>query len=350
MSNTLQTGLVLMGQWLRGEISGKGADDADLLRRAEEQNRWFIPQFTREAMKACGEMLRAQILEKWLNPYELSPPLHQKRVGLILAGNLPLVGFHDVLCVLISGHKAVIKCSSSDSLLIPAALSFLKELMEEHEVPFEFSEGQLGQVDAVIATGSSNSNRYFETYFKHLPRILRSQRTSVAVLDGSESADDIRALGKDVFQYYGMGCRSVTKLFLPMGFDLNRLFREWVDWDYLANNNKYANNYDYHKAIWLLNREDLLENGFLLMKEDETLFSPVGTLFYECYENFEEVRERLNREAGLIQCISMLNTSLSVGLSTPVTSFGTTQSPSPWDYADGIDTMKFLLELSSATQ
>ena len=349
MSNTLQTGLVQLGRWLRGEIPGKGADDADLLRRAEEQNRWFIPSFTRDAMHACGEMLQIRVMEQWMRPYKVTANTNPKRVGLILAGNIPMVGFHDIVCVLLAGHLPVVKCSTSDGLLIPAALSFLAETNDEGEARFEFSAGQLGQVDAVIATGSSNSNRYFEAYFNHLPRILRSQRTSVAVLNGSESSEAIRDLGKDVFQYYGMGCRSVTKLFLPRGFDLNRLFREWLEWDFLANNNKYANNYDYHKAIWLLNGEELLENGFLLLKEDSSLFSPVGTLFYEFYDDIHRVRERLDSDGHLIQCISSMQAGGMETGSWPTYAFGSNQCPLPWDYADGIDTMEFLLALSSST-
>ena len=349
MTNTFFSGLVHLGAWFRGEIDGEGSNDEELLRMAEAQNRWFTPEFMRQAMQANGEMLQAPVLEKWVSSYPgLDQPRSPKKVGLVLAGNLPMVGWHDVLSVLIAGHHAVVKCSSEDKVLIPAAIRVLEETVgAEFDGRLAFVQGTLQDVDAVIATGSANTNRYFEYYFRDLPKILRSQRTSVAVLDGSETHSELQALGSDVFRYYGLGCRSVTKLMLPRGFDLDRLFGAWVDWGFVAQNNKYANNYDYHKAVWLLNQEQLLENGFLLMKEDEGWMSPVGTLFYEWYDDLESVSSKLNESAEQLQCVSTRLPASELAENVPCVSLGQTQNPAPWDYADGVDTLNFLLALSS---
>ena len=350
MTNTFKSGLVQLGQWFRGEIAGKGSNDHDLLFRAEAQNRWFTPEFIRMALHANGTMLESGTLDRWTQQYpELSIPLESRRVGLVLAGNLPMVGWHDILCVLMSGHCAVIKCSSNDAILIPAAIEALRGFTDTPDLDgrVEFVTGQLGSMDAVIATGSSNSNRYFEYYFRDLPKVLRSQRTSTAVLLGTETDAELRALGADVFNYYGMGCRSVTKLFLPNGFDLNRLFAVWVDWAHLADNNKYANNYDYHKAVWLLNQHQLIENGFVLLKQDPGIFSPVGTLYYDFYGGLSEVKEAIDRDADSIQCVATSDTAALEGIASPLVELGQTQCPDPWQYADGIDTLSFLLALSS---
>jgi hypothetical protein len=300
-------------------------------------------------MQAHGRMLHEDILDQWFVRYpNLGWPASPRKVGLVLAGNLPMVGWHDVLCVLASGHSAVVKCSSEDKVLIPAAIKAL-DAFTGGEVGgrVEFAQGTLEGMDAVIATGSANTNRYFEYYFRDLPKVLRSQRTSVAVLDGSETHDQLTALASDVFNYYGLGCRSVTKLLLPRGFDLDRLFGAWVEWGFVAQNNKYANNYDYHKAIWLLNQEPLIENGFLLVKEDSGWVSPVGTLFYAWYDELDEVRSLLDAEADRLQCVStQLSDALDLAL-VPCVELGQTQQPQPWDYADGVDTMNFLLALSS---
>ena len=349
MTNTFFSGLVQLGAWFRGEVENAGPEDDALLRFAEVQNRWFSPAFVKEAMKANGEMLREEVLERWFADYsELKRARSSKHVGLVLAGNLPMVGWHDVLCVLLSGHRAIVKCSSEDKVLIPAAVAALDSFCAEDIASrVEFVSGTLQGADAVIATGSANTNRYFEYYFRHLPRVLRSQRTSIAVLSGSESHEQLRALGSDVFQYYGLGCRSVTKLMLPRGFDLNRLFAAWVEWGHIAQNNKYANNYDYHKAVWLLNGEDLIENGFLLVKEDKGWVSPVGTLYYAWYDQVASVRDELEDAANSLQCITTEISDVLNVTAVPSVPLGHAQKPKPWDYADGVDTLNFLLALSS---
>ncbi len=349
MTNTFLSALVQLGKWFLGEVENEGPKDKVLLSMAEARNRWFTHEFVKDAMHANGEMLKVEVLETWLANYPSLNSKHSpRRIALVLAGNLPMVGWHDVLCVLLCGHHAVVKCSSDDKVLIPAAINALDSFCEEDVAArIHFVEGKLEDVDAVIATGSANTNRYFEYYFRDLPRVLRSQRTSVAVLSGSETLLQLQSLGADVFKYYGLGCRSVTKIMLPRGFDLNRLFAAWVGWGYIADNSKYANNYDYHKAVWLLNREDLVENGFLLMKEDAGWVSPVGTLYYSWYDEVDLMRLELESAANELQCIAIEDPDLLNISMVPTVPFGQSQKPNPWDYADGVDTMNFLLALSS---
>jgi hypothetical protein len=347
MRNTLKPSLVQLGAWMRGEIEGAGSANESLLAHAESTNRWFTPAHSKQAMQACGDWLRPEMLDEWMGRYPEVSVSSSKKVGLVLAGNLPLVGWHDVLCVLLSGHHAVIKCSSSDTVLIPEIMHAWNEFAgDELKGRFEWSQGPMKDIDAIIATGSNNTRRHFDHYFQDVPRILRGQRTSVAVLDGDETLIDCQALGHDVFDYFGLGCRSVTKLFLPKGFDLNRLFGAWVEWSHLGTHNKYANNYDYHKALWLLNQDAILENGFLLMKEDDKWVSPVGTLFYEFYEDVSAVEERLREHRNDLQCAVRREGAAVLSIQVPVFTLGNSQCPLPWDYADEVDTMKFLFELS----
>ncbi len=346
ISNTLKQGLVHLGAWLRGEMPGEGADDADLLRLAEARNGWFTTDNVQAAMRAHGEALRPEVLERWEGRMPVGTPVAEARkVGLVLAGNLPMVGWNDVLCVLVSGHMGQAKCASDDAVLIPAALQALHRWAPEGAARIAITDARMNDVDALIATGSGNTARHFDHYFQHVPRIIRGNRTSVAVLDGEETEDDLKALGEDVFAHYGLGCRSTTKLFLPEGFDLDRLFGAWMEWGDLALNNKYANNYDYHKALWLLNREDLIENGFLLVKEDAGWTSPVGTLFVSHYGDESEAWEAVNGNADGLQC-GGVRKGRDVTAAVPVLAFGTAQCPMPWDYADGKDTLAFLVGLS----
>jgi hypothetical protein len=303
--------------------------------QVKASNGWFTEENVRHALRAWGELLRPESLGAWLAPYIDKPCGSGKTVALIMAGNVPLVGFHDLLCVLMSGHKALIKLSSEDDKLLPILVKILGTFCEEGNDSVRWAEGKLTSFDAVIATGSDNSARYFEYYFGSHPRIVRKNRTSVAVVTHETSDEELALLGEDIFRYFGLGCRNVTKMFVPKDFDLNRFFGAIYKWHPISTHNKYANNYDYHKAIWLLNEEPLLENGFLLLKEDQGLHSPVGSLFYERYESPAEVEQRLSVLKDEIQCV----------VSHGKTPFGKAQSPSLSEYADGIDTMAFLLKL-----
>lgn len=304
---------------------------------ARHRNGWFTAENVRHALSAWGALLTTAELQAWTAAY---PDLARndrpvRTVGLILAGNIPLVGLHDLVCVLLSGHRARVKASSEDAGLTQGVLDLLRLLAPEAAARVELVADKLGAVDAVIATGSDNTARYFQHYFGHLPLVVRRNRTSVAVLDGTETPTELAALGEDVFRYFGLGCRNVGKVFLPADFDLDRLFGAIFPWKDIVLHGKYANNYDYHKALWLLDGVPLLENGFLLVKEDVALHSPVGALFVERYIDRAAVDQRLGAEAARIQCV--------VGHGQ--VAFGQAQAPGLTDYADGVDTMAFLLSL-----
>jgi len=307
------------------------------VQRAHLANGWMTEENVRHAFLAWSEVLQHPSLEKWTVGYpELaSPRAPERTVGLVLAGNIPLVGLHDVLCVWLSGHRSRVKCSSQDPALIPALVHVLDRFIPGTAERILFSTGKLGEVEAVIATGSNNTARYFEHYFGHLPRIVRKSRVSVAVLDGTETPEELTLLGEDIFRYYGLGCRNVAKLYIPADFALDRYFMAIYPWSAIINHNKYGNNYDYTRALWLLDGVQFLENGFALVKEDLQLPSPVATVFYERYTDRAAVNVKLKELAASIQCV--------VGHGQ--VAFGTTQQPALSDYADGVDTLRFLLDL-----
>ena len=307
-----------------------------VLARAQVRNGWFTEQEVRHAAHGLATMLEEGTMGEWLARYPtLAQPRQSRAVGIIMAGNVPFVGFHDLMCVLISGHGAKVKVSSDDAGLTPALIDLLARLAPAMAAEVELVPDKLGPVDAVIATGSNNTARYFKHYFGGVPHIIRKGRTSVAVLDGSETPEELAALGEDVFRYFGLGCRNVGKVFIPEGFDLDRLFAAFFPWKDIIQHHKYANNHDYNRAVWLLDRAPITENGFLVMKEDEALNSPVAALYYERYTDRAAVEERLVREGEKLQCI--------VGHGH--LPFGTAQFPGPGEYADNVDTMRFLLEL-----
>ncbi len=297
-------------------------------------NGWFTRAQIVAAIKAWGILLSEENINKWIAQYDLKAP-EKRTIAIICAGNIPLVGFHDVLSVLISGHRALVKLSSSDNQLIPAILKILTKLEPAFEKQYEIAPEKLVGYDAVIATGSNNSSRYFKYYFKHVPCIIRKSRTSVAVVTGNESDEELTALGNDVFDYFGLGCRSVSKLFLPENFQMDKFFNAIFHFSDVVNHNKYANNYDYNKAVWLLNQDDLLDNGFILLKQDERLASPTASLFYSYYKTEKDVEATINKHKDEIQCV----------VGTAHIPFGMSQSPQLWDYADDVDTLQFISTL-----
>lgn len=320
-----------------GLSEGEYAALDDAIRRARQHNGWATEEEVRHAVQAWGDALEEGSITAWTGRYPGlgQQPQVQRTVGLILAGNVPLVGLHDVISVWLSGHRARIKCSSLEPELIPALVRVLEHFLPDTAERIAFAQGRLGEVEALIATGSNNTARYFEHYFGHLPRIVRKNRVSVAVLTGQETGEELVALGDDVFRYFGLGCRNVSKLLLPRDFDLDSLFKAFYPWKDIVHHNKYANNYDYTRALWLLDRVPFLENGFLLMKEDAALASPVGALFYQRYDEQHDVDAYIAGHRDHIQCV--------VGQNQDVR-FGQAQHPALWDYADGVDTMRFLLE------
>jgi hypothetical protein len=308
------------------------------LKLAEEDNGWFSKENLAFAINGWVELLKPHIFNKWLSPYSINIK-EPKRVAIIMAGNIPLVGFHDFLSVLITGHKALVKQSSNDKHLLPYLAKYLEYVEPSFKGFITFSENKLENFDAVIATGSNNTARYFEYYFKDKPSIIRNNRNSVAVLNGNESLEDMQALSNDILRYYGLGCRNVSKLYVPKNYNFDLFFEGIYHWHPIIEKKKYANNYDYNKAVYLMSEFDMLENGFLMIKEDKSAVSPIATVFYEYYENETHLKEKLLREKDSIQCI------VSKGFIENEIAFGNTQKPQLWDYADDVDSIEFLLAI-----
>jgi len=310
-------------------------NDAIIL--AGHKNGWFTKENIIYALTSWGDLLTKANLEQWLSNYDIVSNQH-KTVALIMAGNIPLVGFHDFVSVILSGNKAVIKLSSNDAILLPFIASYLIEKMPSLKSEIEFAESKLDKFDAVIATGSDNTSRYFEHYFGHKPNVIRKNRNSVAIITGNESKEQLMALGEDIFRYYGLGCRSVSKVFVPNGYNFDNFFKAIFDYNPIINQAKYANNYDYNKAVYLMSEFKILENGFLMLKNDESYASPIATLFYEEYNSLNELKQRLLIDVEKIQCV------VANGILEDEIKFGLTQKPSLTDYADGVDTVEFLLK------
>ncbi len=302
-------------------------------------NAWFTPANVKKAVTSIGHMLNSADLETWLSKY--NPKSSGKKVGLILAGNIPLVGFHDVLCVLASGNHALIKASSQDSHLIKYVLEKLVEIDNSFANSFSFIE-RLENFDAVIATGSNNTSRYFDYYFGKVPNIIRKNRNSIAVLTGNETAEQLHELGHDIFDYYGLGCRNVSKLLVPDGYNFNFFFESIEDYNAIIHHHKYNNNYDYNKSIYLVNSDKHFDNGFLLLKQDDRFTSPLAVLFYSNYANIKDAERIINTESEKIQCVV---SAAPLEVNNQLVAFGQSQQPKLWDYADGIDTMEFLSKL-----
>ena len=293
-------------------------------------NGWFSKENVLQSLSSLGNQLTKENLTTWLNDYTYTST--PKRIGIIMAGNIPLVGFHDFLCVLLSGNNVVAKLSSDDNTLLPALSELLIQYAPSLKNRITFSFGKLGEIDAIIATGSDNSTKYFEQYFGHYPHLFRKNRTSIAVITGNESKEELTALGKDIFSYYGLGCRNVSHLLIPKDFNLNRFFEAIVDYHPIVNHHKYANNYDYNKAVYLMNLMELLDNNFVLLRESEELFSPLSMVHYQYYETQKTIDNFLEFQKENIQAIVGNN----------YIPFGEAQSPKLNDYADGVDVMKWL--------
>lgn len=312
----------------------------NIVQSAYRANPWFTPENSVRALQSYADWLSESSLEQWLSAY---PSLNDSRnslrnIGLVLAGNIPAVGFHDVLCVLASGNRASVKLSQDDALLLPFLLEVLMDVDQDFksliQIAYKFQD-----IDAVIATGSNNSARYFDYYFGKYPHIIRKNRNAAAVIHGSESSEELNALGKDIFSYFGLGCRNVSHLFVPEGYDFSSFFEEMEPYgEALMQHNKYMNNYDYHRALFLLNSETFLTNNFLLLREHEQLSTPVSVLHYSAYATAEELQRVLSGNAEALQCV----------VGGGHLSFGTAQHPSLSDYADSIDTMQFLLDLDQS--
>ncbi|HEY6506237.1 MAG TPA: acyl-CoA reductase [Chitinophagaceae bacterium] len=323
--------LVQLGEYiLSNDIPWQEAKE-----KASRENGWFIPEFVDLAAGSIADsFLQKDILEKWTSGYQLpADNPNPKSVGIVMAGNIPLVGFHDWLCVFICGHKSIIKPSSKDDALIRHLIAKLVEWDKEVNELVQFAE-MLKNADAYIATGSNNSAGYFEYYFKKYPHIIRRNRTSVAVLTGDETKEDLVKLSDDVYRYFGLGCRNVTKIYVPKDYDFIPLLRAFDRYNHLAENHKYRNNYDYNLAILLLNKKMYMSNASILLVEEASPFSPISQLHYEFYDDAGTLINSLKKNTA-VQCIA----------GKGFVPFGKTQQPAITDYADGVDTLQFLAGL-----
>jgi Acyl-CoA reductase (LuxC) len=302
------------------------------------ENPWFTPVSINFALQGICKFLQLDTLKKWVSKYSIPSPT-TKKVAVIMAGNIPLVGFHDFMCVLLSGHSVVAKVSSKDSKLIGYLIDELLTIEPALTGSILIERNTLKTFDAVIATGSDNSARYFNYYFAKYPNIIRKNRTSCAIITGKETREELEILGHDVFTYYGLGCRNVSKLFVPYGYNFTPLLDSWKGFSETIHHHKYCNNYDYQKAILLVDQKEHLDNGFVLLCESEKLVSPISVLHYQFYKTEDDLVNYILNNRDKLQCI--------VGKSELCTvSFGQSQTPAIWDYADDVDTMKFLCELT----
>ncbi len=307
--------------------------------RASEFNGWFTPENVLKAFESWSETLTIENLEKWTSNYQFDENAKPKNIAIIMAGNIPLVGFHDFLSVLLSGNNALVKLSSNDKYFIPLIAKFLEYYHPYFKNKITFTEEKLTGFDAVIATGSNNTTRYFDYYFGKYPSIIRSSRNSVAIITGKETKQELEALGEDIFQYFGLGCRSVSKIFVPENYNFDLLFNALFKFNKIIDIKKYENNYDYNKAIYLMSLFKIKDNGFVMLKEDSSYASPIATIFYEFYDSFENLVMKLNTEKAAIQCVVCNENHVDF------VKFGETQQPKLWNYADDVDTIAFLLKL-----
>ena len=313
----------------------RDSERAEVHRHARAENSWFTEQSVDQALAGVQRYLDADKLQQWTRHLP-DAPVSVKNVGVVMAGNIPLVGFHDFLTVLISGHTLWGKLSSQDAYLLRYVAQLLTEIEPRFEPHIRWVE-KLKEADAIIATGSDNTARYFEYYFAKYPHIIRKNRTGVGVLRGNESAEELYLLGRDVFQYFGLGCRNVSKLWVPTGYDFVALIEAWEPYQDVLLHHKYHNNYDYNKSIHLVNGDPFLETGFALIKESEALVSPISMVFYETYTDLSGLKSTLDAHEGKIQCVVSEN-----GWWTGSIPLGQAQQPELEDYADGVDTLAFV--------
>jgi len=307
---------------------------------AKNENAWFTENYVLLALQNLSYMLNEISIENFvLNYPKLKNITEVKRIGVIMAGNIPLVGFHDAMCVLLSGHKLVAKLSKDDNVLMRFIFETLIKIEPLFETFIETTD-RIHDIDAVICTGNDNSGRYFEHYFGKYPNIIRKNRTSVAVLVGNETPDELRLLADDIFTYYGLGCRNVSKIFIPLETEITKIIDAFESYHFVIEQHKYANNYTYNRAIFLLNQEPFLDNGFLLFKESESNFAPPSVLLYERYSEISEIIKKVDQIKDNLQCVIGKMTEIEGSVY-----FGNSQCPLIQDYADNRDTLEFLLGL-----
>ncbi len=312
----------------------------ELLLKVRPKNPWFTEENVHLAFSSWADVLTKESLNEWLKPYDqqLNQSRSAKTIGVINAGNIPLVGLHDLLSVILSGNNYLGKNASDDPFLLPFVAEKLLEIEPKFKSRISFSE-KLSGFDAVIATGSNNSARYFDYYFGKYPHIIRMNRNAVAVFTGDETEADFKKIGHDIFQYFGLGCRNVSKIFVPRGYEFPKFFEAIESFSLVSRHNKYMNNHDYNKTIYLLKKIPFFDNDFLILKEDEGIASPISVVYYEFYDDIKSLEKKLETEKDQIQCIVSGNQIFS---KFKTERFGEAQCPQLWDYADRVDTLNFL--------
>ena len=314
-------------------------DHDGILEKAASHNGWFTLDNIQFALKSWSEALSPASLDKWTDQYQFKDQ-PSRIVGIVMAGNIPLVGFHDFISVLICGHKVLAKLSSNDHILLPYLAERLIAIEPEFKELIDFTKDRMKGFDAVIATGSNNTARYFDHYFGKYPHIIRKNRNSIAVLNGEESPAELELLANDIFRYYGLGCRNVSKIYVPSDYSFDAFFNAVYSWKEIINQTRYMNNYDYNKAVYLMSDMKLLDNEFMLLKEDKAFASPISVVYYEYYSDESILNHHLKEQNDQIQVL------VGNSQSPEYLAFGSTQHPQLWDYADGVDTVDFLLKLS----
>jgi hypothetical protein len=335
-----------LGEFLRNSLKNSNVTEPEgylydgsslysLIENQQTFNPWFTPGNVHYAMTAIAEELTEENLITWTDRYPLTgAEINPLRVAVIMAGNIPLAGFHDFLSVLISGNILIAKTSSKDHELIIYLSNILCSINPGFKERIIFTKDTITNFDAVVATGSDNSSRYFDFYFGKYPNIIRKNRNSVAIIVGDETPRELEELGNDIFLYFGLGCRNVSKIYFPVGYELSSIFQYWKENKSLINHVKYANNYDFNKAVYIVNKELFHDTGYLLLKEDTRISSPVSVLYYEYYRSQDAVKQQIELQSVKIQCV----------VGKHGIPFGRAQHPHLWDYADGIDTIDFLLK------
>ncbi len=328
-----------LGDYLKERLAEPDAEFSATVNQSFLENRWFTEKSQRAALRAIAEnLLDRQLLKNWATSYPIADrEFPGKTIGIVMAGNIPLVGFFDWLCVFVSGQKGLVKLSEKDKRLFPFLIKKLAEMDFQIWDYIHFTD-KLAGFDAVIATGSNNTSRYFERYFGKYPNVIRRNRTSVAVLDGSETMADLYALGADIFTHFGLGCRNVSKIFAPVGHEFHNLLEATHEWKELALHDKWLNNFDYSTTLFLLNKIPYLNNGCLILREERSFQARISTVNYEFYENEAGLLSRLEDHREEIQCV--VGRKKLPGFEA--IAFGKAQSPGLFDYPDGVDLMKFL--------
>ncbi|MDI9357206.1 MAG: acyl-CoA reductase [Chitinophagaceae bacterium] len=308
----------------------------NLFEQAQRQNKWFVDRFLDTALEGISHFLKGEMLWKWVSAYNFEKNT-KKNVGIAMAGNIPAVGFHDLLCVLITHNNAIIKQSSHDSIIIPFLMEKLQEINPIYKSVLNY-ESSLKGIDMFIGTGSNNTARYFEYYFSKIPHIIRKNRSSVAILTGKETKIELQGLSADIHTYFGLGCRNVSQIFIPLDYNFSALFEAMEGFSWLVNHSGYYNNYQYHRAVYSMNQDFFIENDFVILKQDRSYCSPISVLYFDYYKTKESLTAEIESHCDKIQVIVSNTNKEGEGVY-----FGETQYPNPWDYADKKDVLQFLL-------